>query len=505
MSLNPPYPHSSTPSTPSFHTPAPNPHTNANPSRSSSTDSFCSFPTPPEQSSPLQPVQPYLPPNPTPPVPKFSKPLPPHINAFNLRRVHSESSLLVTPSPRTPFSARRHLLSLPTLARKEPYDQAMANRFAARIVSAVNDAAICILISIGHQLGLFRVLLRLNARPHSVGTIAKAARDLHVRYLQEWLSSMACVGIVEEVVLSTEVKGQYVRKYRLPTEHAIFLTWRGQSNLALVTQYIPILGRLEDAVVGCFRSGCGLDVARYAHFHSVASLDAVQTLGSEDGVKLLRHVAGLVGELEEGACVLCLGGMGDGVYIRLARRFPKSWFTCYNGSVTEMKAARGMLEEAGGAANVHFRALTEGLHTIQEQRSYDVALVLDGAAVRNAVRPVEVLKTVRRALQKGKPVVLVETVAEGDLRRDRGHVAGVFLYGVSGMQGLPSAIGMGGGQKERDDVVGGVWGVGRARRAMEEAGFESLQTFSMEDGMNCVIVGRAMDAEQEVGWVGGKE
>lgn len=290
--------------------------------------------------------------------------------------------------------------------------------------------------------------------------------------------------------MATDSPGRVVQKYRLPLEHAVFLTWGEESNMALVSQYIPILGRLEDAVVGCFRSGRGLDVARYAHFSSVTSLDVLQTLGADDGVRILFHVKELATELEEGACVLCIGGAGNRVYICLARRFPRSWFTCYDPSLTEMRSARVMLEEAGGISNLHFRALPEGLHTIQERRSYDVALVLDGGWVRNAVRPVEVLRAISRALRRGRPMIMVETVATGELVGDREHAAGVFLYGVSAMYSLPSCLGMGEGMGG-EDPVGGVWGVERVRRALEEGEFEQVEVIEQGDGLNCAFVGKA--------------
>lgn len=423
----------------------------------------------------------------------------PSFDTFALRRTNSDSLLSlprVRPSLIYPAPSRQNLLALPYRARKEEYNEEAAEQFAARIVSAVNDAATCILISIGHHLGLFAVLRRLSGRAHSADIIANAARHLHVRYVQEWLSSMACVSIVEEEVIATGMPGQVVRKYRLPPEHAVFLTWGEESNMALVSQYVPILGRLEDAVVGCFRSGQGLDVARYAHFTSVASLDALQTLGAEDGVRILSHVKGLTRELEEGACVLCIGGAGDRIYICLARRFPRSWFTCYDPSMMQIKASRSMLEEAESVSNLHFRTLPEGLHTIQERRSYDVALVLDGSWVRNATRPVEVLRAISRALRREQPMVMVETAASGELVGDRGHAAGAFLYGVSAMYSLPSCLGLGGGIGG-EDPIGGVWGTGRVRRALEEGGFEQVEEFEQGDGLNCVFVGKASGNDLE--------
>lgn len=281
-------------------------------------------------------------------------------STISLRRANSDTALLRSSStPSVP--SRLQLLSLTCRPHPEEYDPAAAARLASTVVSAVNDSAICLLISLGHQLGLFSVLSRLSARPRSVLTIAKSARDLHPRYVQEWLSAMACVGIVDQVLVTSDPSGPShaeLRKYRLPPEHAVLLNWGSRAgNMALLAQYVPILGRLEDAVAGCFRTGTGLGASSFAHLDSVASLDAVQTMGDAIETRMLAKVPGLLDQLNAGACVLCVGGAADAVYIQLAKRFPNSWFTCYFASAQQMKAGLKLAAAEAGAGGGDQRAL----------------------------------------------------------------------------------------------------------------------------------------------------
>lgn len=400
---------------------------------------------------------------------------------FSLRRVHSDTSLHHSLPSLIPLRSRQALLCLPIRTRREPYDEALAGAFAAKLVSTINDAAICILISLGHQLGLFSVLSRLSSRPRSVGTIAAEARNLSPRYVQEWLLSLSCVGVIEETT-NTSALGQVVRKYRLPPEHGVFLTWTKQSNLALLSQLIPILGRLQDTIISSFRSGLRIDGHRFAHFSSVASLDAVQTLGVDNGLRVLKHLPGLMEDLGNGAHVVCIGGFADGVYVRLAEQYPKSWFTCYSQCAATIKASREQVTVRGGGQNVHFRLLKGGLEEIVERNSFDAALILDAGPVRGAKRPIEVLRAVRRGLRKGGGMVMVETLAEGGCGLgDKKHPMGAWLYGMSTMQGLPCS----------DGDLGGVWGVKRAKESIENGGFSDVKVYELGDGFNCVLTGRA--------------
>ena len=69
------------------------------------------------------------------------------------------------------------------LAEKISFDADRAQAFAERFLTALNNGALCLMVSIGHRTGLFDTL-----RAHGAGTSTEiAARaQLNERYVREW-------------------------------------------------------------------------------------------------------------------------------------------------------------------------------------------------------------------------------------------------------------------------------------------------------------------------------
>jgi len=63
-------------------------------------------------------------------------------------------------------------------------EQAAADSFASRMVNIMNDAAVALLVSIGHQTLLFDVLA---TPPPARSTAIADAAGLDERYVREWL------------------------------------------------------------------------------------------------------------------------------------------------------------------------------------------------------------------------------------------------------------------------------------------------------------------------------
>jgi ubiquinone/menaquinone biosynthesis C-methylase UbiE len=451
-----------------------------------------------------------------------------------LRRAKSDPSLHVKPKlGYIPHLAEvKRLLALPNVSKKVAYDEAQGGIFGRRIMNMVNDASACILISIGNQLGLFAAMSKLNDHPQTARTIATAANNAHVRYVEEWLRAMTCIGIVEESrdwindqstrqqvftpslniypgsIGSAAVTGnsyplvakrqsQFQRKltpcdnttsekrYILPAEHAIFLTWDpGAENLALVTQYISVLGRLEKDIVKCFKTGSGMDWTRYLQFDRITELDTVQTIGCIDRIEreLFALVPELGNEIRRGIHVLCLGSSMGRVYISIAHAFPKSWFTLYDTSSSRLAHARQVATDARELPmNLHFAVTTAGRSVLEEERTYDAALVLDGSVVRDSASPYEVLRGVCRALRPTRSLVYLD-MCTGD---EIANCPGAALQStLSAMQAIPLGLNAGG------PALGRLWGAKAAEDALQKAGFAQVTLHRREnDDMNCVLVG----------------
>jgi hypothetical protein len=91
-------------------------------------------------------------------------------------------------------------------------DRAKAEAFAGRVLAALNDGALCLMVSVGHRTGLFDVMSQ--SLPATSEELAKRA-NLQERYVREWLGAMVTARLVT-IDPATD-------RFSLPAEHA-FLT-----------------------------------------------------------------------------------------------------------------------------------------------------------------------------------------------------------------------------------------------------------------------------------------
>ena len=109
--------------------------------------------------------------------------------------------------------------------------------FAGRLLTALNHGALCLMFSIGHRTGLFDAM---RYQPPQTSSEIASRAGLNERYVREWLGAM-----VTSRVVSVDAQGP---RYLLPPEHAAYLTRKaGVDNFAALTQYVAILGQVEDA------------------------------------------------------------------------------------------------------------------------------------------------------------------------------------------------------------------------------------------------------------------
>lgn len=163
------------------------------------------------------------------------------------------------------------------------FDQAKTEAFAGKLLTALNNGALCLMVSVGHRTGLFDVMSTLP--PSTSEEIARAG-GLNERYVREWLGTMV-TGRVVEIDPDTG-------RFFLPAEHAAFLTRSaGADNMAVFTQYIAGLGGVEDDIVECFGKGGGVPYSRFPRFHEVMAEDSGQSvLSSLESHAARRHGAG---------------------------------------------------------------------------------------------------------------------------------------------------------------------------------------------------------------------
>ncbi len=341
------------------------------------------------------------------------------------------------------------------------FDSAKAEAFAGQFLAAVNHGALCLMASIGHRTGLFDAMRGLP--PSTSEEIAKTA-GLNERYVREWLGAMVTAGVVEVDSTST--------KYLLPAEHAACLTRAaGTDNIAVATQYVSVLGGVEDDIVECFRKGGGVPYARFPRFHAVMAEDSGLAVMSSLESHVLPLVPGLIERLAEGIRVLDVGCGSGRTMNRLAELYPNSRFAGMDLSAEAIANARGEAAQKG-LRNIEFteRDLT-GFDRTAEPESFDFITTFD--AVHDQARPLDVLRGIHRALKPDGLYLMQDIRGSSHVRKNIGHPLGTFLYTCSTMHCMTVSLAQGG------EGLGAMWGEEKTREYLEKAGFRSIETHQL--------------------------
>jgi len=345
-----------------------------------------------------------------------------------------------------------------TAKQGSAFDPAKAEAFASKLLTAANHGALCLMASVGHRTGLFDAMRGL--RPSTSEEIAKKA-GLKERYVREWLGAMVTAEVVEVDPTST--------RYSLPAEHAAHLTRAaGADNIAVWTQYIPLLAGVEDEIVECFRKGGGVPYARFPRFHAVMAEDSGLTVLSSLESRILPLVPGLTGRLAEGIRVLDVGCGSGRVLNRLAALYPNSRFAGMDLSAEAIVNARSEASR-GGLRNVEFieRDLT-GFDQTAEPEAFDVITAFD--AIHDQARPLNVLKGIYRALKSDGLYLMQDIRGSSHVRNNIGHPLGTMLYTASTMHCMTVSLAQGG------EGLGAMWGEEKTRDYLQQAGFRSIET-----------------------------
>src|SRR5579862_4312391 len=188
------------------------------------------------------------------------------------------------------------------------------------MLGMMNEAALALMVSVGHRTGLFDVMAGMPAATSA--SIASAA-GLDERYVREWLAAMTTGRI-------TEHDGA-AGTYRLPAAHAAWLTRAaGMDNLATGMQYIGLMALVEDQIVECFRHGGGVGYAAFPRFQAVMAEDSGAVHDATLVDVTLPLVPGLTDRLRAGIDVADVGcGSGHAVNL-MAEAFPRSHFTGFD-------------------------------------------------------------------------------------------------------------------------------------------------------------------------------
>jgi 2-polyprenyl-3-methyl-5-hydroxy-6-metoxy-1,4-benzoquinol methylase len=349
-------------------------------------------------------------------------------------------------------------------------DTTKQQAFEERLVSVLNGGALAVSISLGHRAGLFDAMREL---PAATSADVAAAAGLNERYVREWLAVMVTGGVVEYEPESST--------YRFPPEHAAFLTRAATpNNFAVVAQYIPLLGAIEDRILECFQRGGGVPYSEFHRFHEVMAEDSGQTVVAALAEHILPLVPGLEQALERGIDVADVGCGRGRALLELARRFPNSRFTGYDFSEEAIAHARRSAAERG-LDNVRFEVRDAA--AIDLENAFDWVTTFD--AIHDQAQPDRVLRNICRMLRPNGIYLMQDIASSSHLHENLDHPLAPLLYTVSTMHCMTVSLAQGGAG------LGTMWGRELAHTMLAEAGFDDLERTQLpHDPMNDYYVAR---------------
>jgi ubiquinone/menaquinone biosynthesis C-methylase UbiE len=343
------------------------------------------------------------------------------------------------------------------MAQEESADTAKAQAFAERLLTILNDGALCLMISIGHRTGLLDAMR--DAAPSSSAEIAARA-GLSERYVREWLGAM----VTGRIVNIDPARN----RFSLPPEHAAFLTRAaGADNIGVFAQYIALLGSVEDEIVECFKKGGGVPYARFPRFHEVMAEDSGQSVLSSLESHIVPLVPGLREKLTSGIHVLDLGCGRGRIINRLAELYPKSRFT---GMDLSSDAVLSAWAEAAQKKlrNIEF-IVTDLSHFDEsaEVESFDLIATFD--AIHDQAKPLNVLRGIHRALRSDGVYLMQDIKGSSDIHNNMDHPLGPALYTISCMHCMTVSLAQNG------EGLGAMWGEEKTREYLAKAGFHAVE------------------------------
>lgn len=353
---------------------------------------------------------------------------------------------------------------------KQDYDNSKAEEFASKMFQFLNSGMLSLMISIGYKTGLFDIIAEL--KPSTSQEISQAAK-FNERYIREWLGAMVTGKIIEYDPLT--------EKYSLPKEHSAFLTRKsGIDNLAVLAQYVSLMGNVEDKIVECFRNGGGLPYSEYPKFQELQAEETARIFDSKLTNQILPLIPEIDNRLNDGIKVLDIGcGRGRAINL-MGKAFSRSEFTGCDISHEGISSAK---EEAKnmGLTNVQFEIKDALL--VEELGKFDLITAFD--TIHDQVQPTKVLKAINASLNNDGFFLMQDIAASSKVEKNIDSLLAPTLYTISTMHCMSVSLAFDG------EGLGTMWGKELAVNKLTEAGFKDIKVKNVEgDIMNYYYVSR---------------
>jgi SAM-dependent methyltransferase len=353
---------------------------------------------------------------------------------------------------------------------KQPINELKLNELVEHAFYDLSAGYMGVMISIGHKLGLYRVLA--GRGPLTAREVAEQS-GCDPRYVAEWLNSQVAGGYADYHPDTT--------RYELTPEQAVVLADEESPYFMPHAWNVPAsMWFDEDKTLETFRTGEGLSWGEHdarlscgsaAFFRNGYQVNIVQSwLPSLDGV---------VEKLERGAKVADIGcGHGYSTII-MAQAYPESEFFGFDGHEESINEAQRNALAVGVADRVHFDVA--GAANFPDHQ-YDLICYFD--ALHDMGDPVGAARYARSALADDGTVMLVEPYA-GDKVEDNINPVGRLFYAASTTICCAHS--------KSEDVglaLGAQAGQQRLNKVFTDAGFRGLRR-AMETPFNLVLEARA--------------
>jgi SAM-dependent methyltransferase len=378
--------------------------------------------------------------------------------------------------PKPSFRARlleifQLLINSDNMSEIMAFDPARQEKFIGKVVDQISGTMTTLLAAIGDRLGLFK---NLAAQGPATSADLASRTKLNERYLREWLGGMATAGYLNYDVST--------KRFSLPAEHASVLAQEnGPFFVGGIYQMLPAQAGVFDQVVSAFRNGGGVSQSQYTDM----MWDGLERLTSTwfENLMLQQWIPAMPdvkAHLERGCDVADVGcGRGRAI-IKLAEAFPRSRYVGYDNFGPTVARATANAREAGVSDRVRFEQhdVSKGLPA-----EFDVITTFD--VVHDAVDPLQLLQSIRRALRPGGIYVCLD-INCSDKLEENANPLGAMFHGVSVFYCMTTSLAYNGA---------GLGTLGfheaKVRELCQQAGFSSVRRLPLENPFNNLYEAKA--------------
>jgi len=355
-------------------------------------------------------------------------------------------------------------------------DTEASNQFNERVSGIVGNGFIAMLIAMGNKLKLFDELAKGTRESGKTAKEVAQALNLKERYVQEWIGGMASAQIID-------VSQDYQHFY-IPESKSKCLSYQSGATTGLFSWLLPICGGAYDDVVSAFQKDgpLGVPYSKYPMFHNFRNEYTTSNFPTLLEKHIYPNVPDIVSNLNEGNCSMLDIGCSEGILLfLLAEKFPSCNFIGIDLCQDAIEKAQ-LLAVDKGLSNTRFEAHDACALPDDWTNQHDYVIIYD--SVHDMGRPDLAMKEVHRVLKPGGKAIIVDIDADSSLEENMKNPSTSVLYAISLMHCMPCSL-----QQGEDALgLGAVWGVQKATKLMQDAGFATVDLIKRTNDQQAIFL-----------------